>query len=583
MTSTERSVTQAPGAPSRGLLPPWGGVLPDLLVHDDAHRAELLARAARAPALTLDPRGLADFECLATGAYAPLRGFLGRADHAEVLASRRLADGRLWPMPVALPVPVGVALAHGQDVALRGPEQEILGLLTAVEVYDVSPAEVARALWGPRADEHPLRGVLEAQGTRRVGGTLHALRLPRPGPFADLRLPPAEVRRRLLALGAGPVVAFQTRNPLHRAHEWITKAAQRQVGGVLLVHPTVGPALPDGIDDVTRLRAIQALVAAHYDPRRTLLASVPLPMWLAGPREALFHALVRRNFGADHLIVGRDHAGPGRMRDGTSFFPPEAAQEAVAAHAHETGVDVVPFGDVVWLPAEQRFERAERVPAGAATESLSGTETRSLLASGRPLPTWLVRPETAALLAEAEGAWGRRGVCVWLTGLPASGKSTLAQALAAHLEERGRRVTLLDGDPVRALLSKGLGFSREDRDANVARLAFVAAEVVRHHGIAIVAAVSPYEAAREAARAAVGPARFLLVHLATALPVCEARDSKGLYARARRGEARGVTGIDDPYEPPRRPELSLDAGPAGPADLLRPLVARLRELGVLAG
>jgi sulfate adenylyltransferase len=522
--------------------PPWEGDVPDLLVREPEQRRALEVRALRAPSVVLGARALADLECLLTGAFTPLTGFLGPEDHATVLDRSRLADGRLWPIPVTLPV--GEKPAAGGALALRGPEHELLAVLEHASPFRVDPKATALALWGPHADEHPLIREWEARGRWRVGGRVSGLRLPRPGPFAELRLPPAEVRRRLATLGHRHVVAFQTRNPLHRAHEWITKQAQTAVGGALLIHPTVGPTLPDDLEEALRVRAIQAVVAADYDPARVLLATVPLSMWLAGPREAVFHAIVRRTFGADHLIVGRDHAGPGRRRSGAPFYSPTASQEAVSAHAAETGVACVPFGEVLWLPGEGRFERAESVPPGVATAAISGSEVRARLAAGAALPSWFTRPETAALLAAATAPKGKSGVCVWFTGLPSSGKSTLARALTARLEETGRRVTLLDGDLVRALLSKGLGFSREDRDANVARLAYVAAEIVRHEGIAVVAAVSPYESARSAARQTVGADRFLLVHVTTPLSVCEARDPKAStrsHAAARPAASPGST------------------------------------------
>jgi sulfate adenylyltransferase len=558
----------------RGLIAPQGGALPDLHVEDPSRRAALRELAAAAPTLLLSERSQCDLELLADGAYAPLTGFLGREDHARVLDEMRLTDGTLWPLPITLPI--SGARAPGTVLALRDAERELLAVLTVGETYAVDLEREMRALWGEAAPEHPLREEFVAQGPWRVAGRLEVLRRPSPGAFAELRRTPRELRTRLDALGAARVVAFQTRNPMHGAHEWITKAALEEVGGTLLLHPTVGPTMPDDVDTATRLRAIAALHHAHFDPSRSLLAALPLPMWMAGPREALHHALVRRNYGADHLIVGRDHAGPGRTRSGAPFFPPEASQDLVGRHAAETGVAPVRFGEVVYLEAQARYERAERVPPHTRTLSLSGTEVRAHLAAGRPLPTWFTRPETAAVLAARHGPAAREGVCVWFTGLPAAGKSTLARALGARFEEAGRPVTMLDGDVVRSLLSKGLGFSREDRDANVARIAFVAAEVVRHGGVAIVAAVSPYGAARREARTRVGPARFLLVHVATPLEVCEVRDGKGVYAAGRAGHAHGVTGLDDPYERPLSADLTVDAAACAPDTLLERVLEGLR-------
>lgn len=360
-------------------------------------------------------------------------------------------------------------------------------------------------------------------------------------------------------MGYANVVAFQTRNPMHRAHEWMTKRAAEQVNGALLIHPAVGLTKPGDVDHYTRVRCYQALVNRYYDARRTLLALCPLAMRLAGPREAVWHAIIRRNYGANYFIVGRDHASPGLDSHGKPFYEPYAAQELMASVQDELGVTMIPFDEVVYLPEEDRYEERRRVPSGKRFLALSGTEVReNYLANGHKLPEWFTRPEVAQILAEAHPPRHRQGFCVWLTGLPCAGKSTIAEILATMLMAQGRHVTLLDGDVVRTHLSKGLGFSKEDRDTNILRLGFVASEIVKHGGAVIVAAVSPYRAARNQVRAMIGEDKFILVYVNTPLEVCEQRDTKGLYARARCGELKGVTGIDDPYEEPEVPDVVLD-------------------------
>jgi sulfate adenylyltransferase len=377
-------------------------------------------------------------------------------------------------------------------------------------------------------------------------------------------------------------VAFQTRNPLHRVHEELTKRAADAVGGALLIHPAVGMTRPGDVDHYSRVRGYQAVVERYYDPRRTLLSLIPLAMRLAGPREALWHAIIRRNYGASHFIVGRDHAGPGVDSQGRPFYGPLEAQELVARYADEIGVQMVPFEELVYLPDEDRYVEISAKPPGARVLSISGSQVREeYLARGRPLPTWFTRPETAAILAEVYPPRHRQGFCIWFTGLSGAGKSTIAEALLPLLLEQGRQVTLLDGDVVRMHLSKGLGFSREDRDANILRIGFVAAEVVRHGGVAVCAAVSPYRAARNEVRHMVGADRFIEVYVDTALAVCEQRDTKGLYAKARRGELRGFTGIDDPYEPPIDPELRLTTEDTPPEECARRIVTLLEQRGFL--
>jgi sulfate adenylyltransferase len=354
-------------------------------------------------------------------------------------------------------------------------------------------------------------------------------------------------------------VAFQTRNPLHRAHEELTKRAIEEVEGVLLLHPVVGLTKPGDVDHYTRVRTYKALSQRYYDSDRILLSLLPLAMRLAGPREALWHALIRRNYGANHLIVGRDHASPGVDSAGNAFYGPYDAQEMVEQFKEEMGINPVPFRELVYLPDEERYEEVTRAPGYTRTASISGTQVREeYLNNGKRLPDWFTRPEVAEILAEAYPPRHRQGVCIWFTGLSGAGKSATAEMLTILLMERGRQVTVLDGDVVRTHLSKGLGFSREDRDANVRRIGFVASEIVRHGGIAICAAVSPYRATRNDVRNLISKGQFIEVFVNTPLEVCEERDVKGMYAKARRGEIKGFTGIDDAYEPPLHAEIMLD-------------------------
>src|SRR5262249_19163769 len=329
-------------------------------------------------------------------------------------------------------------------------------------------------------------------------------------------------------------------------------------GGALLIHPVVGMTKPGDVDHYTRVRAYKALVENYYEKRTTVLSLLPLAMRMAGPREAVWHAIIRRNYGANHFIVGRDHAGPGLNSEGRPFYKPYDAQELLRAHENEIGVKMVPFNELVYIPSQDRYEEAKHVPQGTPVLSISGTEVRTrYLGQGRSLPSWFTRPEISALLAEVSPPLHQRGFCIWFTGLSGAGKSTIADILAVLLMERGRQVTVLDGDVVRTHLSKGLGFSREDRDTNIRRIGFVAAEIVRHQGAVLCAAVSPYRVTRNECRAAVGEGQFIEIFVDTPLEVCERRDTKGMYAKARRGEIRGFTGIDDPYEVPLNAEIRV--------------------------
>jgi sulfate adenylyltransferase len=562
------------------LISPYGGApLVDLFVRGDA-RDELAAYASTLPSIQLSARAECDLELLATGAFSPLSRFLGSADYDRVLSEMRLADGTLWPMPITLSVDGDAPVELHRDVALRSAKNDLLAVLTVEEIYPWDREEAAARIAGTTDRKHPLVAEMEQWGKFHVSGPLRVLAVPSPADFRELRRTPAEVRAALDALGRDHVVAFQTRNPMHRAHEELTRRAIDAVDGALLLHPVVGLTKPGDVDHYTRVRTYKALTERYFPRDRVLLSLLPLAMRMAGPREALWHALIRRNYGASHFIVGRDHASPGSDSTGKPFYGPYDAQELVAMHRDEIGVAMVPFHELVYVVDGDRYEEASRVPPDADTRSISGTQVRdNYLAAGVPLPPWFTRPEVAAILAESHPPRHRQGVCVWFTGFSGAGKSTTAELLVALLLEHGRQSTLLDGDIVRTHLSKGLGFSKEDRDANVLRIGFVAAEVVRHGGVAVCAAVSPYRAARDGVRALAGSDRFIEVFVDTPLDVCESRDVKGMYAQARRGTLKGFTGIDDPYEAPLAPELVLDTTSATAEENARAIIELLRARG----
>jgi sulfate adenylyltransferase len=540
------------------LIPPYGGKLVDLLVPPEA-LDEVKAHASRLPSVLLSERSVCDLELLATGAFSPLDRFMGQEDHQRVLDDMRLASGYLFPIPVALPVDPGPPIRIGQDIALRNAKNELLAVMTVEEIYEWDRNKVAQKVFGTLDLRHPLVAEMHRWRRLNISGPLRVLQLPRHYDFQDLRLTPAQTRARLESFGCSNVVAFQTRNPLHRVHEELTKRAAEEVDGMLLLHPVVGMTRPGDVDHFTRVRTYKALAANYYDPDRILLALLPLAMRLAGPREALWHALIRRNYGANYLIVGRDHAGPGEDSTGEPFYGPYEAQELVQQYSEELGVGVVPFRMLVYLPDEGRYEEVSKVPSGVRTAVISGTEVREeYLNNGRLLPTWFTRPEIAEIMAETYPPRHKQGVCIWFTGLPGAGKSTTAEVLTVLLQEHGRQVTLLDGDVVRTHLSNGLGFNQEDRDTNIRRIGFVASEIVRHGGMAVCAAVSPYRATRNDVRNMVGKDHYVEVFVDTPLEVCKQRDVKGLYAKALRGEIKGFTGIDDPYEAPQHPEIRLD-------------------------
>jgi sulfate adenylyltransferase len=555
--------------------------LVDLLVPQH-ELEELRVYAGKLPSLQLSARCVCDLELLATGAFSPLQRFMGQADHQRVLDEMRLADGTVFPIPVTMPVDAQQPISLDRDVALRDAKNELLAVLTVEEIYEWSLEEVAAKVFGTQDSRHPLVAEMNRWGKLNVSGRLRVIQLPRHYDFQELRRTPSQTRETLARLGKQNVVAFQTRNPLHRVHEEMTKQALKKLDGVLLLHPAVGMTKPGDIDHYTRVRTYKALAQNHYDQDRILLSLLPLAMRMAGPREALWHAVIRRNYGANNLIVGRDHASPGVDSTGKPFYSPYGAQELVEQFSEEIGVGMIPFRELVYLPDEKRYEQISDVTSRHKALVISGTQARDeYLYKGRKLPEWFTRPEVGEILQEAYPPKHRQGVCIWFTGLSGAGKSTTAEVLAVKLLEYGRQVTLLDGDIVRTNLSKGLAFNKEDRDTNIRRIGFVAAEIVRHGGMVIAAAVSPYRSTRNEVRALVGEEHFLEVFVDTPLEVCEQRDTKGMYAKARRGEIKDFTGIDDPYERPLNAEITLDSVSRPPEENARVILDKLIAQGLV--
>ncbi len=563
------------------LITPFGGELVDLVA--SAEDAEgLRDEAGRLPSIQISDRAVCDLELLATGGFSPLDRFMSQDDFNSVVEDMRTTDGTLFPIPITLPVDGDAGISLDSRIALRDSNNDLLAIMDVEEAFEWDMDEVARRVYGTLDVRHPIVAEMHRWERYNLSGRLQVIQLPQRHDFSELRLTPAQTRDALEKTGHQNVVAFQTRNPLHRVHEELTKRAAASVDGVLLLHPVVGLTRLGDVDHYTRVRTYKALTDLYYEPDRVLLALLPLAMRMGGPREAVWHAIIRRNFGANHLIVGRDHAGPGVDSRGEPFYGPYDAQELVEEHAEELGVRAVTFTELVYLPSEDKYEEVSNLPPGAETASISGTQVREdYLNAGRPLPDWFTRPEVAEILADTYPPRHRQGVCIWFTGLSGAGKSTTADVLTSLLMEHGRQVSVLDGDVVRTNLSKGLGFSKEDRDTNILRIGYVASEIVRHGGIAICAAISPYIATRDAVRSIMGEGQFVEVFVDTPLDVCESRDSKGMYARARAGEITGFTGIDDPYEAPPDPELTLDTVADTPAENAARIIDLMTEAGFL--
>jgi sulfate adenylyltransferase len=555
----------------------------DLLVTDE-RAAELRAASREWPSWDLTPQQLCDLEMISCGAFAPLRGFLGRADYDSVCESMRLAGGALWPIPITLDVPEAFAkgLVAGSAVALRDPEGVMLAVLHVDDIWVPDREAAARAVFGTTDTLHPGVAAMMREHPYLLGGRIEAVRLPVHHDFRHLRLTPAQVRAELTRRGWSRVVAFQTRNPMHRAHVELTLRAARELEANLIIQPVVGMTKPGDVDHYTRVRCYEA-VLGRYPKETAMLSLLPLAMRMGGPREAVLHAIIRRNYGCTHFIVGRDHAGPGSDSQGRPFYGPYDAQELLRAHEREIGIEMVPFRMMVYLPSIDRYEPDDDVPPGTRTLTLSGTELRRRLARGDAIPEWFTYPEVALELQRRHAPRRQQGFTIFFTGLSGAGKSTIANVLVVKLLERGgRQVTVLDGDLVRKHLSSELGFSREHRDLNVRRIGFVASEASKHGGVAICAPIAPYDRTRKEVRALVEPVGgFLLVYLSTPLDVCEERDRKGLYAKARAGIVKEFTGISDPYEPPDDAEITIDTATTAPDEAADRVLAWLEANGYI--
>ena len=533
----------------------------------------------------LTPRQLCDLEMLLSGAFAPLKGFLNQPDYDSVVESMRLANGILWPIPITLDVQPSFAekVQVGETIELRDPEGVLLAHLQLESIWTPNKTLEAEKVFGSNDLLHP--GVYYLQhkaGSVYLGGAIETVELPQHYDYRQHRHTPAELKALFKKLGWHKVVAFQTRNPMHRAHQELTFRAARELEANLLLHPVVGMTKPGDIDHFTRVRCYEQLIK-HYPEQTTFLSLLHLAMRMAGPREAVWHALIRKNYGCTHFIIGRDHAGPGKNSQGQDFYAPYAAQELAKQFEAEMGIQIISFENMVYVQDRAEYLAESEVAPGELVLNILGTEFRRRLREGLEIPTWFSYPEVISELRRSYPPRHQQGFTVFFTGLSGSGKSTVANALLVKLMEMGGRpVTLLDGDVVRKNLSSELSFSKEHRDLNIRRIGFVASEITKNGGIAICAPIAPYSAVRREVRELVeNYGGFIEIHVATPIEECERRDRKGLYAKARAGLVKGFTGIDDPYEAPEQPELKLDTSEITPDECAHKVLLTLERLGFI--
>ncbi len=558
--------------------------IPELFVsHESA--LKLKHEAANLPSWDLTQRQVCDLELLMNGGFFPLKGFLGQADYEGVVENMRLADGTLWPIPITLDVSEAFAekVAPGQDIALRDAEGVILAILSVTDKWTPDKDREAERVYGANDKAHPAVNYLHhTAGKVYLGGPITGIQPPVHYDFKARRDTPNELRALFRKLGWRRVVAFQTRNPLHRAHQELTFRAAREAQANLLIHPVVGMTKPGDIDHFTRVRCYEA-VLDQYPASTTTMSLLNLAMRMAGPREAVWHGIIRRNHGCTHFIVGRDHAGPGKNSQGKDFYGPYDAQELFKKHAAEIGIEMVDFRQMVYVQEKAQYFPVDEVPEGSTVLDISGTELRRRLREGLEIPEWFSFPDVVAELRRTSPARSKQGFTVFFTGLSGSGKSTIANALMVKLMEMGGRpVTLLDGDVVRKHLSSELGFSKEHRDINIRRIGYVASEITKNGGIAICAPIAPYTSTRRSVREMIEQyGAFVEVHVATSIEECERRDRKGLYKLAREGKIKEFTGISDPYETPENPELRVETENAEVDHCAHQVILKLEEMGLI--
>ncbi len=559
--------------------------IPELFVSYDS-AVKLKLEAAQLPSWDLTPRQICDLELLMNGGFFPLKGFMNQADYDGVVKDMRLTDGALWPMPITLDIDEKFAetVDPGQDIALRDQEGVIHAVMSINDKWTPNKAVEAKNVFGADDIAHPAVNYLHnTAGPVYLGGPITGIQQPVHYDFRARRDTPNELRAYFRKVGWRRVVAFQTRNPLHRAHQELTFRAAKEAQANLLIHPVVGMTKPGDVDHFTRVRCYEA-VLGKYPASTTSMSLLNLAMRIAGPREAVWHGLIRANHGCTHFIVGRDHAGPGKNSAGDDFYGPYDAQDLYREHQGEIGAEMVDFKHMVYVQERAQYEPADEIKGDVTVLNISGTELRRRLAEGLEIPDWFSYPEVVTELRRTRPARSKQGFTVFFTGLSGSGKSTIANALMVKLMEMGGRpVTLLDGDIVRKNLSSELGFSKEHRDLNIRRIGYVASEITKNGGIAICAPIAPYTATRRAVREDIEAfGAFLEIHVATSLEECERRDRKGLYALARAGKIKKFTGISDPYEDPVKPELRVETENVDVDNCAHQVVLKLESMGLIA-
>lgn len=533
----------------------------------------------------VNSRQRCDLEMLLVGGFNPLTGFLSQEDYDHVLVDNRLTNGQLWPIPVTLDVSDEFAekIIKGDEIVLCDADNSLLACMQVTDKWKPNKSIEAQLVFGTEDIKHPgVEYLLNKTGNWYLGGSVQLVQLPNYYDFVELRHTPYSLKQYFAQAGFQNIVGFQTRNPIHRAHMELTLRAAEDINGHILIHPVVGVTKPGDIDYFTRVRCYKKILH-YYPPQQATLSLLPLAMRMGGPKEALWHALIRKNYGCTHFIVGRDHAGPGNDSYGKPFYDLYAAQETVKEYQNEIGIKILPFQEMVYVKERRQYCPVNEIQPQETALTISGTELRNSLLMERDIPEWFSFPEIISELRQSYPPKHKQGFTLFFTGLSGAGKTTLAQALMSKLMCEGKKnITLLDGDVVRRVLASELGFTKADRDSNIRRIGFVAAEVTKAGGIVLCAAIAPYSGARTENRQLISQyGGYTEVYISTSLSVCEERDTKGLYAKARSGELKGLTGVNDPYEPPHDAEIVIDSSKLSIDESINKIIGFLQDMGYI--
>lgn len=506
-----------------------------------------------------------DLGMLLSQAFDPLAGFLSQDDYDSVLTHLRLANNQLWPIPITLDVTDDFAkkITVGDEILLCDVDNTILAHMKITDKWKPNKPIEAEKIFATQDNKHPgVNYLFNTAGEWYLGGPVKRISWAHtPYDFEGLCHTPTALKQLFLELGWEKVIGFQTRNPIHRAHMELTLNAAQEVGGGILLHPVVGLTKSGDIDCFTRVRCYQKILP-YYPKQSVILSLLSLAMRMAGPREALWHALIRKNYGCTHFIVGRDHAGPGNDSSGRYFYDPYEAQRLTIKYEDEIGIKIISFQEVVYVKERRSYLPIDKIKSDETALSISGTQLREKILNEQPIPDWFSFPEVIQELRDSYSPRHKQGFTLFFTGLSGAGKSTIARALMYKLKNHDHRKTsIIDGDITRQILGNKIGFSEADRNLNIRLISYMAAEITKVGGIALCTAIAPYQRARGESRQIISQqGGYIDIYVSTSLTVCKSRDTKGLYAKFSAGKLKNLTGVDDPYEIPELPDISIDAG-----------------------